>query len=182
MHYYIDGYNLLFRLSWSRSQGSLETTRRLLIEALDQKASLLGLTITIIFDAPLQSEELRRSHFRTIEIIFTALGQTADTCLLEIFEQTRSPHAITLVSSDKPLQRKANALGIRSQSVEEFLKLLERRSLKKQRIQKNKKIEKKVVTKSKKNNSKTLQSTALPALFDLEKWEEIFENQLEREL
>ena len=134
MHYYIDGYNLLFRSAWKITGTNLEKLRTQLIQELDTEVSLLPITVTIVFDAPLQNEDLRRSHFRSLEIIFTSQGQTADDFLISLFRELDAPKNATLVSSDRDLQKRAKLFSVKSQSIEDFLTWLRKRSYKKRII------------------------------------------------
>ncbi|MDB6081195.1 MAG: hypothetical protein JWO53_467 [Chlamydiia bacterium] len=184
MHYYIDGYNLLFRSAWNRSSDNLEAMRQSLIEELDKDISLLHLVVTIVFDAPLQTEELRRGHFRSLEIIFTSKGQTADDFLIHSFEGMSTHATICLVSSDKRLQARARNLGVIGQSIEEFTTWLRKRVRKKQSGLKN---EKQALLKPQKEVKKLHKvvtepvvntvidpNAPLPPLSDLLRWEKIF--------
>lgn len=178
MHYYIDGYNLLFRASWHSSKKTLEEQRQALIEMLDREVSLLHLNVTIVFDAPLQTEEWRRSHFRSLEIIFTSRGESADDFLIALFERHVAPKKACLVSSDKRLAAKVKGLGIRAESVEEFLAWLKKRARKKESLPAPKKAvkEKKseVVVEAVSNQQVEVDIKNLPPLSDLVAWEKIF--------
>jgi len=128
MHYYVDGYNLLFKNAWEHTATNLQEARSRLIQELDRHASTLHITLTIVFDAPFQSDELKRGHFRSIEIIFTSKGQSADHYLIEHLQHRRSKTKVIVVTSDKPLARSVKSLGAAVVSVHDFLKSLRKRS------------------------------------------------------
>jgi len=119
MHYLVDGYNLLFKCSWNHLSTNLEQARSTLIQELDKHASVLNLHLTLVFDAPMQSDELKRGHFNSLEIIFTAKGQTADDYLHDFV--AHSQKKVVVVTSDKTLARKVKALGAFVESVPDFL-------------------------------------------------------------
>lgn len=177
MHYYIDGYNLLFRASWNSSKKTLEGQRQALIEMLDRYASLLHLNVTVVFDAPLQTEEWKRCHFRSLEIIFTSRGESADDFLITHFERLLEPKKTCLVSSDKRLAMKAKGFGIRAETVEEFLAWLKKRARKKELLPAPKKIVKEKEKKKEVESDqqvKEIDIKNLPPLSDLVAWEKIF--------
>ena len=70
MRYYIDGYNLLFYHDPSLQQ--LKLNRGLLLDQLNEKAALLNMDLCIVFDAAYQLGEESRSHYKALEIIYTA--------------------------------------------------------------------------------------------------------------
>jgi uncharacterized protein len=207
MHYYIDGYNLLFRFSWTHTSDNLEKSRLHLLEDLNEKASFLHLQFTCVFDAPQQTDEMRRSHFHSLEIIFTSYGQTADDLIIEILEHHKKPQDVILVSSDRSLQRRAKALKVRVESIEEFLANLQKKWIKKRNKQKDAQfnvlkyvpdtkakppiqvkeaaaapkkpsLELKTQAKPEKANGK---KKILPPLSDLAKWEKLFQDHLQDE-
>lgn len=203
MHYFIDGYNLLFRSAWSRHSDNLEEMRSKLITELDSEAQLLHLNITLVFDAPLLLEGLQRGHFRSLEIIYTSHGQTADEFLLSVLEECRRPQEVTLVTSDKGLRNKARVFGVHVEPVEQFVSWLKKRIIKKKMKAKSEKLapitEKKAATTPQAKKSKKIQPAplkqdpeefkepdriqkhkkgTLPPLTDILKWEKIFEERL----
>ena len=188
MHYYIDGYNLLFRSSWSMQSHNLEKMRMQLIEELDAEISLIHLQVTIVFDAPLQLDEMRKSHFRSLEIIFTSHGQTADDFLITTFQELDDPQNACLISSDRDLQKRAKGLGVQSQGIKEFLSWLRKRSFKKRIYKKPlpasqqkpssppSLLKKRQVTDKKLAKSSSRKKEELPDLMDIPRWEKLFED------
>jgi len=125
MHYFIDGYNLIFRLFYSLDD--LKVQREQIIKDLQGKIQCIGLDVTLVFDAQYQYGEMTRSHFRDLEVVFTAQGETADEYILN--ELKDNVHSIkhTVVTSDKKLAWQADRRGAKTESVEEFIVLLNKR-------------------------------------------------------
>ncbi|MCE2982516.1 MAG: NYN domain-containing protein [Parachlamydia sp.] len=117
MHYYIDGYNLLFKLS---HPAILQAARERLIEDLNQKAALLNLNATLVFDSTFQLSEASRSHFYHLEILFTAHGETADEHIIDIIKNLRSKGQATVITSDKHLASTIRHLGALTEGVDAF--------------------------------------------------------------
>lgn len=125
MHYYIDGYNLLFRLMHTGE--NLQSLRENVIQEINKKAALTHLNVSIVFDAPLKLGEGNRSHYDAIEILYTSEGETADEFLITCLKNSPQPHKETIVTSDKKLALRARHKSAHTVSVEEFIDLLNRR-------------------------------------------------------
>lgn len=186
MQYYIDGYNLLFKASWTHLATNLEKMREELLVDLNEKARFLNLQFVIVFDAPQQTDEMRRSHFQALEIIFSSYGQTADDLLIEMLEHHKTPQNVILVTSDKSLQRKAKAVKAQVQTIDEFLKTVQKKWLKKKKKQKEEKtpplktaLQDKVQERKAKKDEPIDTSGKLPPLSDLAKWEKLFKARLQ---
>lgn len=137
MHYYIDGYNLMFSIL--RAGNDLQKQREFIIQSLHRKIQLVKINATIVFDAHYQSNDGSRSHRHPIEILFTQQGQTADEYILHKLKQESHPRQQTVVTSDKKLAWQARRLGAQTERVEDFISWLNKRCINKQ---KNKKTEK----------------------------------------
>lgn len=122
MHYYIDGYNLLFRLM--HTHDNLQTSREQIILDLNKKVSLVKIDASVVFDGTFQVGEGTRTHFDHIEILFTAEGETADEFILEELKNSRRPEQETVVTSDKKLAWQARCRQARTENVEEFMSWL----------------------------------------------------------
>jgi uncharacterized protein len=125
MHYYIDGYNILFRTL--RSHQSLQEAREALVDDLDTKASLLNIPMTIVFDAHYQEEDISITHYHNLEIIYSSHLQTADDLIIKILKVLDNPKSTTLVTSDNKLAWRARHLFAKTEKVEIFLEKLNRR-------------------------------------------------------
>lgn len=119
MHYYIDGYNLLFRLV--PAAVDLRKERERIIRDLNKKVLLLNLDISIVFDSTFQEGERTRSHYQGLEILFTAEGETADDYIIDEIKNSPKPHLETVVTSDKKLASIVRRDAAHTESIETFL-------------------------------------------------------------
>ncbi len=126
MYYYIDGYNYLFR---NITRGvELQLQREALIYDLNHKASLLHLNIVIVFDAHHRDDgEETLTHYKHIEIIYTATNQSADDFIIKKLKNLKHPREYTLVTSDKQLARKVALESVQIESIEEFVSRINKR-------------------------------------------------------
>jgi len=125
MHYFIDGYNLLFRIL--QAGDDLAKKRQHIIEDLNRKIQLLGLDVTIVFDSHYRCGESERTHYNHLEIQFTNQGESADDFIINELKRTKNPRQETVVTSDNKLAWYARRKAAHSQSVEEFISTLNRR-------------------------------------------------------
>lgn len=134
MHYYIDGYNFLFRRPYG--EGSLSSQREELVTAIEALASALSLDITLVFDGKYQPECQPKSHFGALEILFSGPGETADELILAEVAASENPRLEVVVTSDKGLAYRAKQLKAKTVSVEEFRKNEMKRAPKKKLVAK----------------------------------------------
>ena len=116
MHYFIDGYNLLFRVL--KSGDNLKSKREEITKNLDTKIDILKLDCTLVFDSHYQEDDSTRSHYKSLEIVFTATGQTADEYILTELKQSKNPTQHTVITSDKILARLCRMRLSKTESVE----------------------------------------------------------------
>jgi predicted RNA-binding protein with PIN domain len=119
MHYYIDGYNLLFRQVHAHDH--LQNSRELLIQEINKKAALLNLDITIVFDSTFQISSGSRTHFQNLEILFTDHGETADELILSLLKNAKHPAQETVVTSDRRLAAEARRSQAHTENVDSFI-------------------------------------------------------------
>ena len=125
MHYYIDGYNWLFRIPKNRQ--SLEERRRIFIQEIHKLVLDHPSLVTLVFDSADPSKELSsKGNFKSLEIIFTPKKQTADEYIENAVELSKKPKNITVVTLDRR--------GARVLTMEEFYLLF----AKKKKVQKEK--------------------------------------------
>lgn len=119
MQYFVDAYNLLFKLQPSR--GSLEQKRTVVISTINEFALQLNLSIILIFDATRQKERLgiARGHYEALEIVYTE-DKSADDYILKEVEYSRNPSLIVVVTSDRELGGRASQLGAKIMSIRQF--------------------------------------------------------------
>lgn len=137
MHYYVDGYNLLFR--FRQLEGSLQEKREFVIEQLYEKISLLNIDVTLVFDAYYRLGLGSRSHLHFLEICFTESGETADEWILNELLSVRNPREEIVVTSDKQLAWRARRLHAKTETVESFLKWIEKGATKRKKEKKKEK-------------------------------------------
>ncbi|MGA8163726.1 MAG: NYN domain-containing protein [Waddliaceae bacterium] len=125
MHYLIDGYNLLFRMAGARDD--LRSQREQLIAELTEKIEFLKLNVSLVFDSHSQEGDRSRSHFHSLEICFTAEGETADAYILSKLKSAKNPSQETVVTSDKTLAWKARRHLARTEAPEVFLSWVHQR-------------------------------------------------------
>lgn len=128
--YYVDGYNLMFRLG--RYGGNLRVQREKTLAELTRKIAAVGLNVVLVFDAARQAGSATRSHIGCVEIAFTDVGESADDYIIN--ELTSHPHArsCVVVTSDVPLSRRARGCQARTETVEQFVEQLNHRYSKRQ--------------------------------------------------
>lgn len=125
MHYFIDGYNLLFRMRHTIEE--LQLSREALIQDLNLKSSALHLPITIVFDAHYQEGDLTISHYHDIEVIYSSKGQSADDLLIKLLKLEEHPKECTLVTNDNKLAWRGKILRVSTMKVKPFLEYINRR-------------------------------------------------------
>jgi len=143
MHYIIDGYNLMFRVL--RAGDDLQEQRELIISDLNEKIQLLNLNVTIVFDAHYQYGEESRSLFQSLEIYFTAQGESADEFILKCVKASPNPRQVTVVTSDNKLAWAARRMLAKTESIKEFMSWLNKRY--KNRLQKKEQDEESEIAK-----------------------------------
>lgn len=120
MHYYIDGYNMLFRLV--HAGDNLQSQREAIIHDLNQKIELVRINVSIVFDAAFQPGGYRtRSHFNRLEILYTDEGELADDFIIDELKTISNPRQETVVTSDKKLAWRARSYSAHTESVESFI-------------------------------------------------------------
>lgn len=125
MHYYIDGYNLLFRVL--KAGDDIRKQREELITELEKKVNLLGIDATLVFDSHYQEDDYVRSHYKSLTIIYTAKGQSADECILHELKACADPSKHTVVTSDKKLATLCRLRLSKTETIDEFLSLIGKR-------------------------------------------------------
>jgi hypothetical protein len=123
MHYYIDGYNMLFRHLPTRK---LKIERENLLDEIYQITSLLNLNISIIFDAAFQVGGRRKSHLDSLEILYSAEGETADEYIIDIVSHIANPRSIVVVTNDRSLAAQVRHYSAKVESVELFMQRVKR--------------------------------------------------------
>lgn len=125
MHYFLDAYNLLFRLL---DKGEVvQLAREALIDQIGKKVNLIDLRVTLVFDSAYQPGWASSQQDRMLEIIYTSEGETADDWLIRYSKKLSTHPEITIVTSDKRLAVHLKVKGIKILSCEKFISFLNKR-------------------------------------------------------
>lgn len=124
MHYYIDGYNMIFRLMHAGDR--LQTLREEMIYDLNKKVELIKIDVSIVFDAAFQEGLGSRSHFNRLEVLYTDEGESADDFIINELKRAPNPRQETIVTSDKKLAWRARRRLAHTEGVEEFMEWMNR--------------------------------------------------------
>lgn len=127
MHFWIDGYNLLFYVA--KGKMTLQQKREILLTTL----SAFSLNMTIVFDSASGDLGSGRGYFRDLKIIYTKEGQTADQYICDEISNTFTPKQETVVTSDRELSERCKLLGAKVQNIPSFLEQLAKKKRKKKR-------------------------------------------------
>lgn len=131
MRYYVDGYNLMFRLL--RAGEDLQKQREQVIRDLNLKAGFLELEVTLVFDSKYQAGAAERVRVEHLDVLYTNEGETADECILEEL----TGHQETVVTCDRKLAYLSRLKLAKTESVTEFMLWLNKRYKNKIRHLKN---------------------------------------------
>ena len=135
MHYYIDGYNLLFSLS-QKKEVPFQQQREKIISDLNTVAQALKLKITIVFDAHHQKKGSFHHFFDSLEIYFS--NESADDFIMQIVQYHKNPQRIVVVTSDKTLAQHIRCSGGQTQDVSFFVTTIKKKYYKRLRKKKKK--------------------------------------------
>lgn len=122
MHYYIDGYNLLFSIS--SSTDSLQEQRERIVSELDILAETLNLRVTLVFDSKSREEGAFRRFFNNIEIFFTNQNESADEFIIEFVKYHKNPKRIIVVTSDRELAQHVKFHKGQTQDIRYFTSMM----------------------------------------------------------
>jgi len=172
MHYIVDGYNLLFRLRGKRN--NLDSLRRDFIQEMDQKAELLKLDMTIVFDGHFSEGAKTRTHYRNLEIIYSPHGESADELILAELASSLDVRHEVIVTSDRDLAYRAKKLHAKTERAEDFYRTLQERYQKRSK----KKVAQKGV---KKASSPPVATEGKEDPETVEHYQKIFEERLKEE-
>jgi predicted RNA-binding protein with PIN domain len=129
LNYFVDGYNLLFKLS--DSTWDLQSKRKAVIAFLEERISSLSLSLTVVFEGKhKRDEESGFHHFAYLKVLFTPQGESADAYFIDFLSHTFHPSHYTIVTSDKALSSQCRGLGAQTMGVQEFLQWIEKKGKK----------------------------------------------------
>jgi hypothetical protein len=119
MHYYIDGYNWLFRTP--KTNLSFEEKRRKFIADIQDLVSESSCVVTIVFDSSDPTRTMStRGHYQSLEIVYTPKMQTADQYIEEVVESAQHPGHLTVITMDRELKNKCLLRGASVLNMKEF--------------------------------------------------------------
>lgn len=108
----------------------MKEQERSLLQKLYLTMTQLNSPMTVVFDGrEVDPPEALRKNLKAMNIVYTPTRQTADDYILEMLEHAKNPAQETVISSDRDLLRKAKQIGARTQTIEEFLKKISRKSI-----------------------------------------------------
>jgi predicted RNA-binding protein with PIN domain len=123
----LDGYNLIGALERyaTRSTGSLDASRELLINDALKAAGWTGRQLILVFDAA-RSPESGRTEFRAggaVRVVYSASKESADDIIERLVGGLDGP--VTVCTADFALQRAILARGAARSTPREFEELLD---------------------------------------------------------
>ena len=126
IHIVIDGYNLIRQSSSLEplDRVSLEEGRHALLELLAMYRRFKTHSVTVVFDGADASSTMgRRERWRGIDIVFSSLGESADTVIKKM--AAREKERAVIVTSDRDLAHFVNKQGSSTvESVDFELKMM----------------------------------------------------------
>jgi predicted RNA-binding protein with PIN domain len=118
--YWVDAYNLLFRLT--KDYHIMRQQERSILLAINEIAARRNLPITLVFDGKhVNPSEAIRGNLADLTVIYTPKKQTADDYILQ---EVRGSPEETVVSSDRELTGKARQRGCKILTIETFMAFL----------------------------------------------------------
>ncbi len=106
----------------------MKEQERSLLQKLYLTMTQLNSPMTVVFDGrEVDPPEALRKNMKAMNIVYTPTRQTADDYILEMLEHAKNPAQETVISSDRDLLRKAKQKGARTQTIEEFLKTINKK-------------------------------------------------------
>jgi len=124
--YLVDGYNLLFFLSYDSP--SLERGREKTISLLIQANQVFKGEICLIFDSNFAEKKNQYFLSSQIKVEFAPNNLSADEYIIEKLQGANKTSNFKVVSSDKSLTMQVKELGVKTISVYSFLQKLRKSS------------------------------------------------------
>jgi len=127
MHYFIDGYNLLFAVI--HSEDTLEKRRETIIQLIQKHLIPLHVEATLVFDS--KQEDVEFHDIDSLRIVFTKKGLSADEYIIHELSLLSNPDQETVVTSDKRLAHLAKNYNAHTLSISAFIEKIEKIAKKK---------------------------------------------------
>jgi len=117
----IDGYNLLYQdAALDGRRDDLATARQRLVRRIEQSASGMAATITVVFDGREGGCDIALDA-PNLEVLFSPANRTADGVIEQMVHDAPKPERILVVTSDWIEQRLVSVFGASVISCREFL-------------------------------------------------------------
>lgn len=122
----IDGHNLIGQLS----SVSLDDPddEEMLVRLLRVYQARSGKAVTVIFDPGSGSALTERYRSGEVKVVFASPGSSADAMIVRRVQKSSNPQSILVVTADRTLAGRVQALGARVQDAREFGVALETRA------------------------------------------------------
>ena len=119
----VDGYNIVF--AWEdlaeTAKSDLEAARRHLCDALASYAGFKKCRVVVVFDGhKVKGNPGEKSHFHTIQVVYTEEGQTADAYIESLADQIGKNYAVRVATSDALVQLSSMRSGVWRMSAREL--------------------------------------------------------------
>lgn len=119
----VDGYNVTKR-AWA--DASIGEQRERLVRALDDLSLRTGARPTVVFDGDDVEPTGRREGTRSVQVLFSPAGVSADAIVLQCVERCPAHVPVVVVSSDNEVRDGARRRGARILHADVFFDLLRR--------------------------------------------------------
>ncbi len=121
-HVILDGYNMIHARNFPGKKGrSLEEQRNYLIHLIKQYAARKRIPCTIVFDSKFPFSRQQKNYYR-VTVRYSPAHTEADQVIQQMVRQSKQPHTLLVVSSDREIQHTAKIHGARVMTSESFLK------------------------------------------------------------
>lgn len=124
--YLIDGYNVIFRLPKLFNRNELESSRKRLIDMMEDYGAHNNVEIIIVFDGQGETNAVRAETISpSFSIVFTPTKMTADSYIeKESYKRKDEYRLIYVVTSDGPEQSQVLGNGAYRMAVNDLVKVL----------------------------------------------------------
>lgn len=125
----IDGYNVIYTDDRLRKIAcrDLDSARKAFLDALSAYLKSKSMQVTVVFDGRGALADAEALIPGTLQVVYSARGQTADEVIVATLKQSRSPQSYLVVSSDRThIVSVARGLGCQVLGSRRFLERLAR--------------------------------------------------------
>lgn len=124
MRYFLDGYNLFFKLC--DEVLPIDQKKQEWLGSFCKLLQLADLNVLIVFDASPSSPPATtgREYFGKVEVVYSPRGMDADTFLIELCRGVQFASQVTVVSEDRKLLKKIKDTGSIPMELKDFFNLI----------------------------------------------------------